>query len=139
MSNRYKIVELFAGVGGFRLGLEKHGHKTVWANQYEPKTKVQHAYECYKSKFKADYTNLNTDIHEVDENEIDDHDLLVGGFPCQDYSVATVSAKGIQGKKGVLWWDINRILEAKEPELVLLENVDRLLRSPVTKEVETLG
>ncbi len=138
MSNKLKIVELFAGVGGFRLGLGKFGHKTVWANQWEPKTKVQHAYDCYVKNF-GDYKNLNTDIFKVKNSEIPKHNLLVGGFPCQDYSVATVSAKGIQGKKGVLWWEINRIVKSKKPELILLENVDRLLRSPVNQRGRDFG
>ena len=130
-----KTVELFAGVGGFRIGLEKAGHKTVWANQWEPKIKEQHAYKCYASHFKNDnFPNLNTDINEVDiRHDIPDHDLLVGGFPCQDYSVATVQAKGIEGKKGVLWWNIEKVLREKRPPYVLLENVDRLLRSPTTQ------
>ena len=128
---KLKIVELFAGVGGFRLGLEKYGHETVWANQWEPKTKtVQYAYDCYVSNF-GDFKYLNEDISKVNEKLIPNHDLLVGGFPCQDYSVATVSAKGMEGKKGVLWWDINRIITEKNPELILLENVDRLLKSPI--------
>jgi len=127
---KLKVAELFAGVGGFRLGLESADHETVWANQWEPKTKVQHAYDCYVKNF-GDFENLNKDINKIDEKWIPDHDLLVGGFPCQDYSVATVSAKGIKGKKGVLWWDIHRIITEKEPQLILLENVDRLLNSPV--------
>ena len=136
---KYKIVELFAGVGGFRLGLEKYGHKTVWANQWEPKTKtVQYAYDCYISNF-GDFEGLNTDIGKIDEAMIKPHDLIVGGFPCQDYSVATVSAKGMEGKKGVLWWDINRIISEKNPELILLENVDRLLKSPVPQRGRDFG
>ena len=132
---KLKVVELFAGVGGFRIGLEKAGHKTVWANQWEPKIKEQHAYKCYISHFKNDnFSNLNTDIDDVDiKHDIPDHDLLVGGFPCQDYSVATVKAKGIEGKKGVLWWNIEKVLREKRPPYVLLENVDRLLKSPTTQ------
>ena len=132
---KLKVVELFAGVGGFRIGLENAGHKTVWANQWEPKIKEQHAYKCYASHFKNDnFSNLNTDIDDVDiKHDIPDHDLLVGGFPCQDYSVATVKAKGIEGKKGVLWWNIEKVLREKRPPYVLLENVDRLLKSPTTQ------
>ena len=93
MSEKQKIslqvAELFAGVGGFRLGLESAEHKTVWANQWEPKTKVQHAYECYRSHF-GDVRDLNTDIYNVDKKSIPDHNLLVGGFPCQDYSLSLI-------------------------------------------------
>ena len=136
------MVELFAGVGGFRLGLEPHGWETVWANQWEPSTKAQHAADCYRTHFYEPDVLSNEDINLVIE-EMDrlgwkrfpDHDLLVGGFPCQDYSVAKVrsQAHGIVGKKGVLWWAIHRILEEKRPKLVFLENVDRLLKSPASQ------
>jgi DNA (cytosine-5)-methyltransferase 1 len=139
-------VELFAGVGGFRLGLEKSGWRTVWANQWEPSTKTQHAFDCYVERFGPEGAN-NRDIHafldDADDGRcepIPDHDLLVGGFPCQDYSVAkTLSqAAGIEGKKGVLWWDIYRILVTKlesgaPVRSVILENVDRLLKSPASQ------
>ena len=136
-----RMVELFAGVGGFRLGLEPHGWETVWANQWEPSTKAQHAADCYRSHFRPDVLS-NEDINVVVERmdsegwgSFPDHDLLVGGFPCQDYSVAKVrsQAHGIVGKKGVLWWAIHRILEEKRPRLVFLENVDRLLKSPTSQ------
>ena len=136
-----RVVELFAGVGGFRLGLESAGWQTVWANQWEPGTKTQHAADCYRSHW-DDGTLVNEDIAKVldevesgDRDPIPDHDLLVGGFPCQDYSVAkTLSqAEGIRGKKGVLWWEIHRILKAKRPRMLFLENVDRLLKSPAAQ------
>jgi DNA (cytosine-5)-methyltransferase 1 len=133
-----RMIELFAGVGGFRLGLEAQGWETVWANQWEPSTRTQHAADCYRYQFKDDVLS-NEDINVVVErmdaegwSSFPDHDLLAGGFPCQDYSVAKVrsQAHGIVGKKGVLWWAIHRILEEKRPRLVFLENVDRLLKSP---------
>jgi DNA (cytosine-5)-methyltransferase 1 len=135
------VVELFAGVGGFRLGLEPSGSETIWANQWEPSTKTQHAAKCYRDHFGPDSIN-NEDINSVVKQSSDnghgpipDHDLLVGGFPCQDYSVAKVrsQAHGIVGKKGVLWWAIHRIIETKRPQLVFLENVDRLLKSPTAQ------
>ena len=136
-----RMVELFAGVGGFRLGLEPHGWETVWANQWEPSTKTQHAADCYKAHFGPDSINnedINVVVDRMDREGWDNfptHDLLVGGFPCQDYSVAKVrsQAHGIVGKKGVLWWAIHRILEEKRPRLVFLENVDRLLKSPASQ------
>jgi DNA (cytosine-5)-methyltransferase 1 len=149
MVNEIKVVELFAGVGGFRLGLEgwngksassgykkslKSPYKVVWSNQWEPSTKTQHASLVYENRFgKNDHSN--EDISQVDVSVIPDHDLLVGGFPCQDYSVATTlkNSKGLIGKKGVLWWNIHKILKVKRPKLVFLENVDRLLKSPTTK------
>ena len=146
------VVELFAGVGGFRVGLnevtldengithEKDNFKFVWANQWEPSTKTQHAYECYKKRFNDDNVS-NEDITKVNKKMIPDHSLLVGGFPCQDYSVARSLSKeqGIQGKKGVLWWQINEILIEKRPPFVLLENVDRLLKSPSTQRGRDFG
>ena len=115
-----RTIELFAGVGGFRIGLEKindsdKGYEVVWSNQWEPSTKTQHASDIYCAKF--GYVNhANEDISKVKVSEIPEHDLLVGGFPCQDYSVASTlkNSHGIIGKKGVLWWEIYRILEEKK-------------------------
>lgn len=135
-NKKMKVAELFAGVGGFRLGLEKSNYEIVWSNQWEPSTKTQHASMVYEARFGKE-NHSNEDINEVvtrNVEEIPDHDLLVGGFPCQDYSVATTlhNSKGLKGKKGVLWWSIHRILEEKQnkPKYLFLENVDRLLKSP---------
>ncbi len=147
------VIELFAGVGGFRVGLnnitklDKHGRAIehgpwdfVWANQWEPATKTQHAFECYQARF-GEGEISNVDITKVNKKEIPDHTLLTGGFPCQDYSVAhsLKNEKGIEGKKGVLWWEINDILKAKKPKFVLLENVDRLLKSPARQRGQAFG
>ena len=131
---KIKVVELFAGVGGFRLGLEKHKtFEVVWSNQWEPASRAQHASDIYVKHFGPD-GHSNEDIEVVPSSEIPDHDLLCAGFPCQDYSVASTlkNSKGLIGKKGVLWWSIHRILSEKKnkPQLLLLENVDRLLVSP---------
>ena len=146
---KLKVVELFAGVGGFRLGLEGwkgkssssgytkkmvKNYETVWNNQWEPGVKVQHASDVYKEMFGSE-GHSNQDIGTVNPKSVPKHDLLVGGFPCQDYSVAKQlgKSKGIEGKKGVLWWSIRDILEAKKPRYVLLENVDRLIKSPANQ------
>ena len=123
--------ELFAGVGGFRLGLEESGWDCSFSNQYEPSTKTQHASDIYTTRFGAE-NHANCDITKLIKKDIPDHTLLVGGFPCQDYSVAKPLAysEGIQGKKGVLWWEIVKIIEEKLPPFILLENVNRLLVSP---------
>ena len=132
-----KVCELFAGVGGFRLGLERTNRfEVVWSNQWEPSTKMQHASLVYEARFGKE-NHCNANIETVKTEEIPDHDMLVGGFPCQDYSVATSlkNSKGLIGKKGVLWWSIHRILSEKKnkPNYLFLENVDRLLKSPSTQ------
>jgi DNA (cytosine-5)-methyltransferase 1 len=141
IKNKIRVVELFAGVGGFRLGFEQVDRdlfETVWANQWEPSRKKQHAYDCYAKNFGPNHNCINDDITKV-KFTIPDHDLLVGGFPCQDYSVASSNAKGIEGKKGVLWWEIRDIIENKKPSMVFLENVDRLLKSPSKQRGRDFG
>ena len=141
-----KTIELFAGVGGFRLGLKKeHGFEIVWSNQFEPSKVVQHASNIYVKNF-SDVSHSNEDLEKIVLNNIDsipNHDLLVGGFPCQDYSVAkgVNKAHGIVGKKGVLWWSIYEILRnhKSKSKYILLENVDRLLVSPSSKKGRDFG
>ena len=134
-----RVVELFAGVGGFRIGLEgaSDAYETVWNNQWEPSTQHQDASIVYQARF-GSKGHCNKDINTVATADIPDHDLLVGGFPCQDYSVAATLSRsgGIEGKKGVLWWQIYRILNEKgekRPQFIFFENVDRLLNSPATQ------
>lgn len=134
-----KVVELFAGVGGFRIGLEgaSDAYETIWNNQWEPSTQHQDASLVYQARF-GRKGHCNKDINTVPTTDIPDHDLLVGGFPCQDYSVAASLSRsgGIEGKKGVLWWQIHRILQEKgekRPKYIFFENVDRLLNSPATQ------
>ena len=155
MTTEIRVAELFAGVGGFRLGLDGYGKPgdtfykepagnfhTVWANQWEPagQESKQFAWRCYEARFGAG-SCVNQDIAKAIEEAqrgeriIPEFDMLVGGFPCQDYSVAKPLslAAGIEGHKGVLWWSINQLLEMRRPKLVLLENVDRLLKSPASQ------
>jgi DNA (cytosine-5)-methyltransferase 1 len=155
-----RVVELFAGVGGFRLGLEGRNkkssssnyekpftspYKVVWSNQWEPSSsrsgELQEANMVYHYNWPdtPDSKHYPHDLNTVASPDftdkkvdglIPDHEMLVGGFPCQDYSVAGVNTKGIEGRKGVLWWNIHKILKVKRPQFVFLENVDRLLKSP---------
>ena len=139
---RRTVCELFAGVGGFHLGLSRSGWNVVWSNQWEPGDNAQWASRCYASHFK-ETTHVNEDICRV-KNQIPNHNLLVGGFPCQDYSVATTKANGIRGKKGVLWWEIFDILTEKKKsgfpvDYIILENVDRLLKSPTSQKGRDFG
>lgn len=137
-SDDIRVIELFAGVGGFRIGLERASsrYKVVWSNQWEPSTKRQDASIVYCRQFGC-AGHSNEDINLVPVDEIPDADMLVGGFPCQDYSVATTlkNSGGIEGKKGVLWWQIHRILKNHNnpPKYLILENVDRLLSSPASQ------
>ena len=134
--NHIAVVELSAGVGGFRIGLEgaSDAYETIWNNKWEPSTVHQDASLVYRARF-GSKGHSNQDINLVPTKDIPDHDLLVGGFPCQDYSVASTLSRsgGIEGKKGVLWWQIYRILDEKgenRPNYIFFENVDRLLGSP---------
>lgn len=131
------VLELFAGVGGFRVGLEKASptFKTLWSNQFEPSRKSQDAFEVYNYHF-PDSKNWNEDISLISDERFSalkgKVDLIVGGFPCQDYSVARTKKdeQGIEGKKGVLFWEIVRATKLSNPKYLLLENVDRLLKAP---------
>lgn len=142
------ICELFAGVGGFRLGFDRlqTGWKTTWFSQWEPGAKTQWAHDCYVGHF-GDSKDLTGELHTgedislMNKEMIPDHSVLVGGFPCQDYSVAhtLASSKGIEGKKGVLWWQIRDTLEAKKAPFCIFENVDRLLKSPARQRGRDFG
>lgn len=137
------VCELFAGVGGFRLGLERASRDfhTVWFSQWEPGKTKQWAHDCYVQHWGDIDEFTGVDISVVDKHNIPDHNLLVGGFPCQDYSVARPlpGSAGLEGKKGVLWWQIRDTLEAKQAPFVLLENVDRLLKSPASQRGRDFG
>ena len=142
------ICELFAGVGGFRLGFDRleSGWKTTWFSQWEPGARTQWAHNCYVQHF-GDSPDLNNEFHTgedistMDKQAIPDHTLLVGGFPCQDYSVAHTlsSSHGIEGRKGVLWWQIRDTIIAKKPPFCIFENVDRLLKSPAKQRGRDFG
>ncbi|TXC79112.1 DNA (cytosine-5-)-methyltransferase [Paraburkholderia azotifigens] len=142
------VVELFAGVGGFRLGLEAvHGspYKVTLSNQFEPSRKRQHASDIYRKHWPTG-AHINQDIFTVLASESGREavrnagpDVLVGGFPCQDYSVAKPlsSSDGLAGKKGVLWWSIAQLLRqcldnGTPVKYLVLENVDRILASPAS-------
>ena len=142
------ICELFAGVGGFRLGFDRleSGWETTWFSQWEPGARAQWAHDCYVQHF-GDSPDMNNEFHTgedistMDKQAIPDHTLLVGGFPCQDYSVAHTlsSSHGIEGKKGVLWWQIRDTIIAKKPPFCIFENVDRLLKSPAKQRGRDFG
>jgi len=150
MNKEIRVVELFAGVGGFKVALNNSigNYNTIYSNQWEPSSKVQFAFNALQKNF-PDSIISNEDIKFAKKTLPKDFDLLVGGFPCQDYSVAATKTKGIEGKKGVLWWEISSILKKNKPSYILLENVDRLLKSPssqrgrdfsiILKDLDLLG
>ena len=130
------VLELFAGVGGFRIGLENANpdyFRTLWSNQWEPSRKSQDAFEVYNYHF-PDSENINISISDITDEQFSEMnaDIIVGGFPCQDYSVARSkkNEQGIEGQKGVLFWEIIRATRIIRPRFLILENVDRLLKAP---------
>lgn len=130
------VLELFAGVGGFRIGLENANpdyFRTLWSNQWEPSRKSQDAFEVYNYHF-PDSENINISIADITDEQFAEMnaDMIVGGFPCQDYSVARSkkNEQGIEGQKGVLFWEIIRATRIIRPRFLILENVDRLLKAP---------
>lgn len=139
-TSKIKMIELFAGVGGFRLAAEGLGVEVDFWNQWEPGSKVQHAASVYRKRFGVE--GFREDASQVDialavkllkyPKKPADSYILVGGFPCQDYSVAKskTAALGLEGKKGVLWWPMLELIDKAKPSYVFLENVDRLLKSP---------
>lgn len=134
-----KVFSMFDGVGGFIIGLNEADNnffETTHSNQYEPSRKAQDAFEVGVYNY-PEMEHIPDDVETIPDEkfeEIKDSgvEMIVGGFPCQDYSVAR-SKKGelgIEGKKGVLFWQIIRATEIIRPKYLILENVDRLLKSP---------
>jgi len=126
-----RFIELFAGIGGFRLGLEKAGKfECVYANEFD-----KYAAQIYEKNFgeKPD----TRDIREVSSEEIPDHELLTAGFPCQSFSVAGKRG-GFADTRGTLFFEIARILRDKRPNYFLLENVKGLLSHESGKTFQTI-
>lgn len=130
---------MFDGVGGFTIGFNNSDSdffQTTYSNQYEPSKKSQDAYEVGVYRF-PEMEHIPTDVALIPNEKFEEMrdngvNMIVGGFPCQDYSVARSKKNelGIEGKKGVLFWEIIRATEIIKPEYLVLENVDRLLKAP---------
>jgi DNA (cytosine-5)-methyltransferase 1 len=138
MEKAIRFIDLFCGIGGFRHGLEKANqdgqqqqgvYTCVWANDID-----KYACQIYRRQWN-DRTLYEGDIKTVDADSIPEHDLLCAGFPCQDFSVAGKRA-GIEGTRGSLFFEICRILRAKRPSYVFLENVRGLFSAD---DAETFG
>jgi len=116
MRDEIKVVELFAGVGGFRLGLKNASDrfKVVWANDID-----KYACQVYRKNF-GEGELYEGDIRKVKADDIPDHDLLCAGFPCPSFSIAG-KRKGFEDSRGQLFFEIIRIVKAKKPMYLLLE------------------
>jgi DNA (cytosine-5)-methyltransferase 1 len=130
-SGGFKYVELFAGIGGFRSALDKLGGTCVFASEND-----KYATQAYKALYNG-ATELHGDITQIDAEDISDADLYVCGFPCQSFSVAG-QRKGFEDTRGTLFFEIARIASAKQPRLMLLENVKGLLSHDGGKTFETM-
>ncbi len=143
---KFKFIDLFAGIGGFRLAFQNLGGKCIFSSEWN-----HFAQKTYEANFGEVPFG---DITKIDENEIPEHDILVGGFPCQPFSIAGVSKKNALGRKhgfkdetqGTLFFDIARIIEAKKPKTFLLENVKNLVSHDkgktfkiISKTLKSLG
>jgi DNA (cytosine-5)-methyltransferase 1 len=124
---KFKFIDLFAGIGGFRMAFQNLGGKCVFTSEWNP-----YSQKTYEANFGEVPFG---DITKIDEKNIPDHDVLLAGFPCQPFSIAGVSKKLSLGRnhgfkdeaQGTLFFDIVRILEAKRPKAFMLENVKNLV------------
>lgn len=125
----FSYVDLFAGIGGFRLGLDAAAGRCVYSSEINPACR-----EVYRRNFGDDPAG---DIKQADENSIPDHDLLAGGFPCQAFSIAG-NKRGFEDARGTLFFDILRIAKAKEPKVLFLENVKNLVHHDKGNTMEVI-
>jgi DNA (cytosine-5)-methyltransferase 1 len=129
MSNKVKFIDLFAGIGGTRLAFEAAGGECIFTSEWD-----RFAQQTYRNNFGEEH-QIFGDISKINEKEIPNHEILLAGFPCQPFSLAGVSKKNSLGKahgfscpiQGNLFFDVARIVQAKKPEVVVLENVKNLL------------
>ena len=119
----FTYASLFSGIGGFELGLNKFNGECVFASEYDPKAKIQFNQIAYEKIFGY---KPEGDITKIDEKDVPDHDLLVGGFPCQPCSISG-KRKGFEDARGTLFFDIARIAKEKQPKALFLENVKGLV------------
>lgn len=128
LASDFKFIDLFAGIGGIRLGFESAGGECVYTSEWN-----KYSVQTYKRNFQPEHS-IDGDITKVDPNHIPDHDILLAGFPCQPFSLAGVSKKKSLGKshgfacetQGTLFFDVAKVIHAKQPKAFLLENVKNL-------------
>ncbi|HHS92242.1 MAG TPA: DNA cytosine methyltransferase [Campylobacterales bacterium] len=124
-----KFIDLFAGIGGFRLAFESMGAKCVFSAEID-----KHACKTYESNF---HENPYCDVSTLDAKTLPGFDLLCAGFPCQPFSLAG-HRKGFQDTRGTLFFDIERIIEAKQPKAFILENVKGLVNHDKGKTLQVI-
>lgn len=115
----YKVAGLFGGVGGIELGFEQAGFKSIWANEIDDKAAITY-------QLNHEHPLAVKSINDVANNEVPDHDVLVGGFPCQAFSIAGYR-KGFEDERGNVFFEVVRLIENKKPRVILLENVKNLV------------
>jgi DNA (cytosine-5)-methyltransferase 1 len=118
----YKFIDLFAGIGGFHIGMENNGMQCVFASEID-----KEARKTYQANHQIHPDQFNQDINDIDPHDIPDHDILCAGFPCQPFSQAGFK-KGLSDDRGNLFFNILAILEAKRPKAFILENVRHLFK-----------
>ena len=125
----WKFIDLFAGLGGFRLALESLGATCVYSNEWDLP-----AQEVYKRNFGE---TPEGDITKVDEKTIPDHDILCAGFPCQAFSISG-KRRGFEDSRGTLFFDVARIVKKKKPKIVFMENVKNFATHDGGKTLEVV-
>lgn len=137
----FRFVDLFAGIGGIRVAFESIGGKCVFTSEWD-----SYAQRTYAENFRRDYHPVSGDITHVAATDVPDHEVLLAGFPCQPFSIAGVSKKNALGRahgfacetQGTLFFDICRIIEAKQPRAFLLENVKNLTSHDKGRTFDTI-
>src|SRR5690625_3444256 len=131
---KFTYVSLFSGIGGFEQALDKLEGECVFASEHDPKMKTQWAAKAYEVLYGIEPAG---DITQIDAKDVPDHDLLVGGFPCQAFSLAG-KRKGFEDTRGTLFFDIARIAAEKKPKALLLENVKGLVNHDKGNTLDTM-
>lgn len=139
MSTKFRFIDLFAGIGGMRLGFESAGGTCVFTSEWD-----KFSQQTYRANF--DEEEIHGDITQIHAAEIPSHDVIVAGFPCQPFSIAGVSKKNSLGRahgfldvtQGTLFFDVARIIDAHRPQAFLLENVKNLVGHDKGRTMEVI-
>jgi DNA (cytosine-5)-methyltransferase 1 len=124
-----KFIDLFCGIGGFRIGFERNGFSCVFSSDFD-----KHVQDTYEKNFDE---RPFGDITQVDPKTIPDFDVLTGGFPCQPFSISG-KKRGFEDTRGTLFFDVCRILDEKKPKVVVLENVKHFIHHDKKRTISTV-